>query len=90
MKRILQRKGTGKGTWNPLLLYPYSPHYSAVGPLVGETPEVSALGTRVCVCVLGMGQRPVRVHWRVCMAGLAASPDKLSTKTVIHGGRWAL
>lgn len=38
LKRIPQGKGTGKGTWNPLLLHPYSPHYSAVGHLVGETP----------------------------------------------------
>lgn len=40
--------------------------------------------------VLGVGQKPERMLERVCVAGLAASLDKLSTKTVIHGGRWAL
>ena len=39
---------------------------------------------------MGAGQKPESVLERVCVAGLVASLDKLSTKTVIHGGRWAL
>lgn len=63
---------------NPLAPPPHSP----TTPLVGETPEASALGTRG-VHALGVGQKPERVLER--SAWLAWLPlDKLSTKTVIH------
>lgn len=53
---------------NPLCSTPTLP----TTPLVGETPEASALGTRG-VHALGVGQKPERVLERVCVAGLAAS-----------------
>lgn len=62
---------------------------SPVGPSVGRTPEVPAVGLGV-VYVLGMGERPVRVQEKVYMASPVAFPDKLSMKKVIQGGRWAL
>lgn len=51
---------------------------------------MTAPGARGCVYGEGNGSETCEGPGRVFVAGLAASPDKLSTKNVIHGGRWVL